>query len=79
MKDWKNEDNEYYWNYHMYRIFDVPSRWRIVCIQGYFYAEEQLLNHETKVKIGILSRRQYKRGGTRLNARGIDDDGFVGN
>ena len=48
-------------------------------MQGYFYSEEQTLIDDTRIKIGILSRRQCRRGGTRLNARGIDDDGYVGN
>lgn len=63
----------------MYKIFDVPQRWRTPIIQGYFYVEEQDILEGTTIKIGILSRRQYKRGGTRLNARGIDDEGYVGN
>lgn len=58
---------------------EVPDGWRIPCIQGYFSTVEEQLTEETTVKIGILSRRQYKRGGTRLNARGIDDEGYVGN
>ena len=77
--DLRSTDNEYYWNFHMYRIFDVPNRWRTICIQGYFFAEEQELVDQVKIKLGVISRRQYKRGGTRLNARGIDDEGFVGN
>ena len=77
--NWKTIDNEYYWNFNMYKIFDVPARWRTIWIQGYFYIEQQELVDQVKVKLGILSRRQYKRGGTRLNARGIDDEGYVGN
>lgn len=77
--DPRKYDNEYYWNYDMYTSKSVPLRWRVACMQGYFYSEEQKLIGDTNVKIGILSRRQYKRGGTRLNARGIDDDGYVGN
>jgi hypothetical protein len=63
----------------MYKFFEVSEKWRTICIQGYFFVEEQNLTPEIKVKIGILSRRQYKRGGTRMNARGVDDEGFVGN
>lgn len=29
--------------------------------------------------MGLISRRMHIRGGTRYNARGIDDKGYVGN
>lgn len=77
--DWKMTEDEYYWNFNMYKVKDVPQKWRLICIQGYFFVEDQNLTPDIKVKIGVISRRQYKRGGTRLNARGIDDEGFVGN
>jgi hypothetical protein len=32
-----------------------------------------------KVKLILVSRRRHKRAGTRFNARGIDDEGNVGN
>lgn len=79
LQDWANEDNNFYWNYNMYKTINVPSQWRTIWIQGYFFIQEQQLNEDKNIKLGILSRRQYKRGGTRLNARGIDDEGYVGN
>ena len=77
--DWSQYDNQYYWNYHMYEVKKVPLRWRTVWIQGYFHVGNYSLPDKGDMKIGILSRRECKRGGTRLNARGIDDLGYVGN
>ena len=79
LMDWSKYDNDFYWNFHMNEVKNIPLRWRTVCIQGYFYVEDQYLSGRGMVKIGCLSRRQCKRGGTRLNARGIDDSGYVGN
>lgn len=77
--DWRAHDDPFYWNFNMYKVYNVPIKWRIICIQGYFEVKMQQLIDNQQIKFGILSRRQYKRGGTRLNARGIDDEGYVGN
>ena len=77
--DWRNIDNEYYWNYQMYKLYNVPNKWRTIWIQGYFNIKVQYLTKDIQIHLGILSRRQWKRGGTRMNARGIDDEGYVGN
>ena len=31
------------------------------------------------MQMALISRRMHIRGGTRYNARGIDDQGYVGN
>ncbi|KAI8894882.1 SacI homology domain-containing protein [Globomyces pollinis-pini] len=47
-------------------------------IQGFVGCENTLIG-KTNSKIAIISRLSSNRAGTRFNARGIDDDGFVSN
>lgn len=47
-------------------------------IQGYFGQAHGMLQSQFLI-ITVIARRMHKRTGTRYNARGIDDLGYVGN
>jgi hypothetical protein len=47
-------------------------------IQGYFLQTKGQID-KCNVEITLISRRIHHRAGTRYNARGIDDKGYVGN
>ena len=74
-------DSRYFWNLSLYRDFiaqKVNCKWFTPLIQGYFgqaYGQIEKCN----VSIALISRRIHHRAGTRYNARGIDDLGYVGN
>lgn len=37
----------FYWNYNMYKNFNVPERWRLPCMQGYInIAKEQIIGNK---------------------------------
>lgn len=54
-------------------------RWLTPLIQGYFGQVAGTLGQNISVVITLMSRRIHHRAGTRYNARGIDDLGYVGN
>jgi len=57
---------------------NVSVLWYTPLIQGHVgYVSEPL--GDQNVEIIIVSRREHLRTGTRLNVRGLDDDGNVGN
>ena len=74
-------DRRYFWNYNLYRDFlsqKVDCKWYTPLIQGYFGQVTGTVDGKD-ISIALISRRIHHRAGTRYNARGIDDLGFVGN
>ena len=74
-------DSRYFWNKNNYQSFlenNVSVKWYTPLICGALgYANTTMA--EKVVELTLISRRSTLRAGTRLNARGIDDDGNVGN
>ena len=71
----------YFWNRDIYQGFqenNVSVKWCTPIIQGHVgYVKEPL--ESVDIEIVMITRRQKHRAGTRLNARGLDDEGFVAN
>ncbi|GAA99670.1 uncharacterized protein L969DRAFT_17015 [Mixia osmundae IAM 14324] len=57
--------------------FDA-ARFVLLAIQGYVGISQVVLANQ-KTTLALISRLGSKRAGTRYNARGIDDDGYVAN
>ena len=52
----------------------------IIALQGYVgIFERTRIGGDVSGTLCVLSRLSSKRAGTRFNARGIDDDGYVSN
>ena len=65
------------WNYNLYKQFrsqHISTYWTIPMIQG--YVGHSKIND---VELILLTRRRWPMGGTRYNARGIDDAGNAAN
>lgn len=74
-------DSRYFWNKNLYRDFisqGIDCKWFTPLIQGYFGQAYGRIER-VDVAIVLLSRKIHHRAGTRYNARGIDDLGYVGN
>lgn len=74
-------DHQYFWNLALYRDFiwqKVDCRWFAPLIQGYFKQTSGVLGG-IPVQLTLLSRRKWNGAGTRYNARGINDQGYVAN
>lgn len=74
-------DSRYFWNLNLLRDFiaqKIDCKWFTPLIQGYFGQETGQMQN-CNVSITLIARRVHHRTGTRYNARGIDDKGFVGN
>lgn len=74
-------NKQYVWNYPMSKRLveeSVSNNWLTPIIQGYVGVAEQEVNGR-KLKLILISRRSYKHAGTRFNARGIDENGYVAN
>ncbi|CDR94681.1 endonuclease/exonuclease/phosphatase family protein, putative [Babesia bigemina] len=57
---------------------NIPPHWLTVLMQGYVgYCQQSW--HGKRVEVLLIGRRSVYRAGTRLNARGIDSEGHVGN
>ena len=71
-------DMRYMWNFNLCRDFHaqkIPHYWCLPLIQGYVdYACP-----EDGLEMILIARRKWAMGGTRFNARGIDDEGNVAN
>lgn len=66
------------WNYNLVKdlvVQKIPSSWFVTLIQGYC-GSQQL---SPQIQMVLISRRKWRMGGTRFNARGIDDSGNVAN
>lgn len=59
-------------------LHGIPSHWITVLMQGYVGYSIHSWNGK-RVELMLIGRRSTYRYGTRLNARGIDEDGNVGN
>jgi len=74
-------DKRYFWNNSILLPLqenDVDVIWYTPLIQGHIgYVVEPLGAHN--VEVLLISRRQHLRTGTRLNVRGLDDEGQVAN
>jgi len=57
---------------------NVDARWMLPTIQG-FVAHFSVYIEGKQLEFYIISRRSCRKAGTRYNARGIDDEGFVAN
>lgn len=74
-------DKRYFWNLSLYRDLisqNIDTKWFTPLIQGYFGQASGLIG-KVSVVLTLMSRRCHLRAGTRYNARGIDDFGYVGN
>ena len=74
-------DSRYFWNLRLYRDFiaqNIDVKWFTPLIQGYFGQTTGAIQGK-EVSITLISRRIHHRAGTRYNARGIDELGYVGN
>ena len=74
----KSLDYRYMWNYNLYKQFrlqHIPNHWQIPLVQGYV-GHAEVTN---EIDVILISRRRWPMGGTRYNARGIDDDGNTAN
>ncbi|GIX62491.1 endonuclease/exonuclease/phosphatase family protein [Babesia caballi] len=58
--------------------YDIPTHWLTPLMQGYVGYSQQNWNGK-RVELLLIGRRSVHRAGTRLNARGIDGEGHVGN
>ncbi|KAL8272502.1 hypothetical protein Esti_003625 [Eimeria stiedai] len=85
-------DARFFWNHSLlaeWRKANLDPRWNVPLVQGYVgYARMERLglrgppggpSNVLGVELLLLCRRSCRRGGTRYNARGIDDDGNVAN
>ena len=74
-------DHNYFWNLGLYRDFiaqKIDSRWLTPLIQGYFGQVSGKMGG-CNIQLTLMSRRMHHNTGTRYNARGINDKGYVGN
>eukprot|EP00743_Colponemidia_sp_Colp-15_P004128 GILK01004456.1.p1 GENE.GILK01004456.1~~GILK01004456.1.p1 ORF type:complete len:1311 (-),score=247.57 GILK01004456.1:184-4116(-) len=74
-------DNRFFWNRNLYfelKESNVDDRWCVPLVQGFVEVESCYVDGR-KVELALISRRSCLRAGTRYNARGIDDEGQVGN
>lgn len=70
-------DYRFMWNFNLYkqlRIQHIPSHWMIPLVQG--YVGHAKLND---IELVLIARRRWLMGGTRFNARGIDEEGNTAN
>lgn len=79
--DFQACDSRYFWNKSILQGFqenNVSIKWYTPLIQGHIgYILEPLGQYN--IQVVLLSRRQHLRTGTRMNVRGLDDDGNVAN
>lgn len=81
---WRASDRRYFWNYHLQRHFIrhrldnliTPVIRGFVRVSGPFRLDNQ---GKVELHIGLISRINCRRAGTRYNTRGINDDGNVAN
>lgn len=75
---YKSLDYRYMWNYNLYkqlRLQKIPQYWLLPMIQGYVGHAKPTM----EIDLILISRRRWLMGGTRYNARGLDDEGNCGN
>jgi hypothetical protein len=64
-------------NYNTQKL--IFTKWCTPIIQGYVNLFETILPDNMKLQYLLISRRSYKKAGTRFFSRGIDDNGNVAN
>ena len=77
----ESADRRFYWNLAMYKDLieqGIESRFYLPIVQG-FVTHTAVLQMEMPTTLVLVSRRSCQRAGTRYNARGVDDEGNVGN
>lgn len=76
--------NQFVWNHTLTRIegragdSELLGKWCARIVQGYVCEYRGELPGE-KVRYILISRRSWKKAGTRFYSRGIDDSGYVAN
>eukprot|EP00126_Sphaerothecum_destruens_P007389 Sdes_comp19824_c0_seq1m11996 len=55
-----------------------PKKWLLECIRGFVEFRVYYLG-KYRIKIGLISRQDCERAGTRFQIRGVDDDGNCAN
>jgi len=74
-------DLRFYWNHAMYTDLlaqNIEPRFCLPIVQG-FVTSSLVLQLDAPATLVLISRRSCQRAGTRYNARGVDDEGNVGN
>ena len=72
-------DLRFYWNHDMYKDFtsqSIEPRFYLPIVQGFVAVAPP---SDQAVTLLLISRRSCHRAGTRYNARGVDEEGHVGN
>jgi len=81
-------DQRFVWNRRLVEQLtrqDVSARWFVPLMQGHVQSLQCSEPHpdapdvDVQLTLLLISRRGSRRAGTRYNARGLDDDGDVGN
>lgn len=74
-------DLRFYWNHAMYKDLlaqDIEPKFCLPIVQG-FITFSDVLQLDAPTTLVLISRRSCQRAGTRYNARGVDEEGNVGN
>ncbi|KAJ3127318.1 Phosphatidylinositide phosphatase SAC1 [Nowakowskiella sp. JEL0407] len=84
---WQKVDERFFWNQNVCKrliekSYDYSdnnmSNFILPIIYGYIEFKQLTINN-SEIVFGLISRRSQFRAGTRLNSRGLDDDGNVSN
>eukprot|EP01117_Protostelium_nocturnum_P004163 TRINITY_DN1546_c0_g1_i1.p1 TRINITY_DN1546_c0_g1~~TRINITY_DN1546_c0_g1_i1.p1 ORF type:complete len:581 (-),score=131.13 TRINITY_DN1546_c0_g1_i1:54-1796(-) len=77
---WQGADERFFWNYNLQKPFIQGElhNWVIPIMMGFVQNELASLNGK-RFDFLLISRRNWKRAGTRYNVRGIDAQGNVAN
>jgi synaptojanin len=80
---WKSADRHFFWNRHLSRHFirNKLSDYITVFIRGHVgvATDQYIPDSKRRLDYVLISRLSCLRAGTRYNARGVNDDGHVGN
>lgn len=82
---WKRTDTRFHWNHYLQTTLrelagaGVPvDEYMIPVVNGFFEVRQTMI-HGTPFTLGLFSRRNRFRAGTRFFSRGIDETGNVSN
>jgi len=79
---WKRVDPRFVWNHSLLEPFTKSDKaldkWIIPVIMGYVQSESAMISNK-RFDYVLISRRNWRRAGTRYNVRGIDNQGNVAN
>lgn len=80
---WKVADRQFFWNRHLSRHFirNKLSEYITVLVRGHIgiATDQYIPDSKRRLDFTLISRLSCLRAGTRYNARGVNDDGHVGN